>query len=534
MSRRVTLASVAGIVACVVVGLLIWRVLPTRRPAETVVVTVVHQGSPQDNEQAITIPIEAALANLEGLERLRSESRASTVLVACSFAPGIDSLDAAQRVRESLVAARMTLPPDADVPLVTRATVDPAPLWLIGDARTRERVERLPGVASVEACGDTRDQLRVQVDPQRLAATGVELAAVLRAVETTARPDRLPPRGRGEIPDRDRLAGAAIGAAVPPIKLSDVATLVAERVSTGCEARGLAEREVLARITLQQGAQRAAVTTAVEAEIREAGAAGRWLAPGRTLVIAVATPHEGIRDVAARLIATVGGAPGVMGVLVTSHASRDDVLELLITLDGSAAKALVPDLRQRMARDLPGVTWRGVRASPFAPPPVLTVTLRNDGGEAPEAFAARAREVEARLAAVVGIGTAERHDAALAPVLDITVDRQLAAAAAVAPSEVLQLVRAASGGIDVDGVLVRIGDEESVRAESLMGPGLVVRRVPLSSLVTVSARPQPAAILRIDARQAIELRWETEPELSKSAVERALTGTGAQIALAAR
>ncbi len=225
---------------------------------------------------------------------------------------------------------------------------------------------------------------------------------------------------------------------------------------------------------------------------------------------------------------------GITSVVFTTHEQRDDVVEFLIELDGNATKTIVPEVRESIAKTQPGVSWRGVRSSPFGLPAVLTVSLRDPGLGTLGALDARAKEIDTRLASLNGIGASLRQPPA-PPVLDITIDRQRAAALGVAPGDVQQALRAASGGIAIGRVLVCIGDPAApASAETLLSPSLLVHRVPLSLLATVTSKSEPATILRLDRQRAIELRWETEPELSKATVEEALAGTGAQIDLEPR
>lgn len=534
MNRRVGVASAAGIVVCAAIAVLVWRALPTSRPDEVVLVTVDRQSSPGENERSLAAPIENALTNVKGLKKLRSESRASGTVVTCAFAPGVDGLMAAEAVREALTPALKQIPQDASPPLVVRNAADTPPLWIVGEPSLKEHLERLPGVGAVELCGATEDRLRVQIDPARLAATGIELAEVLQAIEP--RPfgvSAFQLRLDQPLPAPDALSQTVVGTKTAPVRLSDVATVVAERVSTGCEVRGVGEHQVLAQVTLQPGASRPEVTKRIESAIRETTGGARWLAPGRTLAIAVgiALPAATRQPLVARLAMTLARMKGITSVLATTHEQRDDVAEYLIDLDGNAMKAIVGEIQQSIAKTQPGVRWRGVRSSPFGMPAVLTVAVRDPALGTLEGLEARAREIDTKLAAVPAIGTSLREPPA-PPTLEITIDRQRAAALGVAPSDLQQPLRAVTGGIAIGRVLVRVGEPDlQARPDALLSSGLLVHRVPLSSLVTVSSKSEPVTILHLDRQRAFELRWETEPQLSKAAVEKALESTGAQFDL---
>lgn len=536
VNRRVTIASAAGIVVCAVVAVLVWRALPASRPDEVVLVTVDRSSSPGDNERSLAAPIENALTHVKGLKHLRSESRAGCTIVTCTFEHGADGLTAAQAVREALGPALMELPQDASPPLVTRDAARTPPLWIVGEPSLKERLERLSGVGAVELCGDTEARLRVQIDPVRLAATGTELAALLQAVETVTRGARTLDTWQKEpLPAPDAVAQAIVGSTTPPVRVADVASVVAERVSTGCEVRGLGEHQVLAQVTLQAGASRPDVTKRIEAAIRETTGGARWLAPGSTLAIAVGIAEIASRKpLAGQLAAMLARMKGITSVLVTTHARRDDVIEFLVELDGNATKAIVGEIQQGIAKTQPGVRWRGVRSSPFGMPAVLAVSVRDPALGTPGALDARAEELDAKLASVPGIGTRLREPTA-PPTLEITIDRARARDVGVALGDVQQAIRAAAGGIAIGRVLVHVGDPDAPgSADALFGSGLLVHRMPLSLLANVTSKSEPATILHLDRQRAIELHWETQPELSKTTLETALAGTGAQIELESR
>lgn len=88
-------------------------------PPLGVEVTVESPGrSAVEIESAVTAPVEEALAGVEGVVALTSESRPGVASLLVSIRPGAADLSA---VREVMVKVAPRLPPEALPPIITRA-----------------------------------------------------------------------------------------------------------------------------------------------------------------------------------------------------------------------------------------------------------------------------------------------------------------------------------------------------------------------------------------------------------------------------
>ncbi len=173
----------------------------------TLTVRTTWQGAaPEDVEQRISEKIQEALSTLDHLVRSTSISRAATSDVVLEFDWGTPMTFAVEDVRERL--GGVSLPQDSDRPLILRYDPNLDPILRLGirsarasgaemeeqriqelihlrwlaENRLKRELEALQGVAVAQVRGGLEEEIRVHVDPERLAALHVdpgELAARL-------------------------------------------------------------------------------------------------------------------------------------------------------------------------------------------------------------------------------------------------------------------------------------------------------------------------------------------------------------------
>ncbi|MBM4185861.1 MAG: efflux RND transporter permease subunit [Gemmatimonadetes bacterium] len=147
--------------------------------------------------------IEEAIAATPGLVDLRSVSRNGEVTTTVRFAWGTDMAATVLQVRERLDNARGSLPERAERPTLLTSDPGERPIAVLGltskgdlrsIARTARdvharRLEQLAGVASVAVVGEPKDEVRVEVDPERLRALGMtpdDVATAVRSANAAA------------------------------------------------------------------------------------------------------------------------------------------------------------------------------------------------------------------------------------------------------------------------------------------------------------------------------------------------------------
>ncbi|MGH8549419.1 MAG: efflux RND transporter permease subunit [Methylococcales bacterium] len=152
--------------------------------------------STEEVESLITVPLENALNGTSWLKTLRSKSVLGLSSVVCIFQEDTDLMRARQLVQERVALVTPRLPAVVRAPVIlpplsstsramkiglssktlSRMDLSELALWTI-----RPRLMAVPGVANVAIWGQRDRQIQVFVDPDRLAANGVTLDAVIRA-----------------------------------------------------------------------------------------------------------------------------------------------------------------------------------------------------------------------------------------------------------------------------------------------------------------------------------------------------------------
>ncbi|NGM23393.1 acriflavine resistance protein B [Roseomonas stagni] len=162
------------------------------------VTTQLPGASPDTVAILVTASLERQLAQIAGLSEMVSVSGPSVSRITLQFNLGRDIDDAAQDVQSAINAARGTLPSTlpypptyqkvnpADPPIMTLAltseTLPTARLSDVVDTLLAQRLSQVTGVGRVAVQGNMRPAVRLQVDPQRLAAYGIGMSTVRTAV----------------------------------------------------------------------------------------------------------------------------------------------------------------------------------------------------------------------------------------------------------------------------------------------------------------------------------------------------------------
>ena len=162
--------------------------------------------SPLETEQRITYPVETAIAGLPGLEYTRSISRYGLSQVTVVFKDGTDLYFARQLVGQRIQAVAAQLPPGVDPELgpiatglgeIFMYTIEPKPgarkpdgtAYSAQDLRTlhdwvvRPQLRTVPGVTEINSVGGYRKEYHVTPYPDRLAAYGLGVTAVIDALK---------------------------------------------------------------------------------------------------------------------------------------------------------------------------------------------------------------------------------------------------------------------------------------------------------------------------------------------------------------
>ncbi len=151
---------------------------------------------PEEVEQIITDRVENAVAGLPNLERVTSQSEEGGSRVRLEFARGTDIDEAANDLRAALDGLRDELPVEASAPRVFKLDLDRIEVVSLAVTSTRDleevtrlledelarRFEQIPGVGAIDIRGGVYREIRVELDRERLRATGLTALDVEQAL----------------------------------------------------------------------------------------------------------------------------------------------------------------------------------------------------------------------------------------------------------------------------------------------------------------------------------------------------------------
>ncbi|GGA46666.1 efflux RND transporter permease subunit [Dyella nitratireducens] len=224
ISRLFVLRPVATsllMIALVLVGLVAMRFLPVSSLPSvdypTIQVQTFYPGaSPSVMATTVTAPLEVQLGEIPGLQQMTSSSSAGASVITLQFNLALNLDVAEQNVQEALNAANSLLPSGlpapptyakvnpADQPILTLAVTSKSmsltQLQDVANNRLGTKISEVSGVGLVTPSGGNVPAVRVEADPQKLAAYGLnidDLRSLLANVNVSQ------PKGNFDGPDLD-------------------------------------------------------------------------------------------------------------------------------------------------------------------------------------------------------------------------------------------------------------------------------------------------------------------------------------------
>ncbi len=183
-------------IAFVLVGLVAFQFLPVSALPDvnypTIEVQTFYPGaSPDVMSTSVTAPLERQLGEMSGLKQMSSQSSAGASVITLQFDLSL-SLDVAeQEVQAAINAAGNLLPADlpappiyakvnpADAPIMTLAitskTMNLTDVEKIANSRLASKISEISGVGLVSVSGGNQPAIRIDVNPQALAAYGISI-----------------------------------------------------------------------------------------------------------------------------------------------------------------------------------------------------------------------------------------------------------------------------------------------------------------------------------------------------------------------
>lgn len=173
------------------------REVPDVDAPEVSIVTVYHGAAAEVVETSVTQIIEGAVNGIEGVKHMTSTSQEESSRITIEFELDRDIEAAANDVRDRIARVRGRLPMDVEEPVVAKSDADAQPiLWLalhgenydpialtrIADDVVKDRLEKLPGVASIVLGGDRRLAMRIWIHNRKLGAQQFAISDVIAAL----------------------------------------------------------------------------------------------------------------------------------------------------------------------------------------------------------------------------------------------------------------------------------------------------------------------------------------------------------------
>lgn len=136
-------------------------------------------------ESQVTEPLEESINGIAGIKTLTSVSRDGRSTITVEFDIDVDLEAAANDVRDRVSRSLFNLPPDIEMPVVSKADADAFPIVFLNvqsDTRNilelseiannvfKERLQTIPGVSNIRIWGEKRYSMRLWLDPAKLSS----------------------------------------------------------------------------------------------------------------------------------------------------------------------------------------------------------------------------------------------------------------------------------------------------------------------------------------------------------------------------
>jgi multidrug efflux pump len=316
-------------VAIMLAGMVGYRVLPLSALPEVdyptiQVVTLYPGGSPDVMTSSVTAPLERQFGQMPGLNQMSSTSSGGASVITLQFSLDLSIDIAEQEVQAAINAGNNFLPTDlpmppiynkvnpADAPILTFAVMSktlPLPkVEDLVDTRIAQKLSQLPGVGLVSISGGQRPAVRVQANPNALAAYGMSLDTLRTIIGTAnvniAKGSFDGPARASTIDANDQLKSADEYKNLVvayrngrPIVLTDVADVIdsAENVRLGAWANDTPA--VIVNVQRQPGANVIAVVDSIKAMLPQMQASLPGAVDLSILTDRTTTIRASVRDV---------------------------------------------------------------------------------------------------------------------------------------------------------------------------------------------------------------------------------------------
>jgi len=214
--------------------------------------------TPQEVLDKIVIPLEDELSTVSGLERFSSIANSSSGLIFLNFKQNTDMNVAYREVRDRVQRVKGQLPQDVEKVFIRKQDLSGIPVFMVGLAVDPDLgdpynlvknevllpLERVEGVASVEAHGLEEKEILIEVDRQKAEASGLNIYLLAQELQNDnitlasghvlSGGSKLLLRSVARYPDVEALENRLVA---PTVRLRDVAVVKYEEAEKDYSAR---------------------------------------------------------------------------------------------------------------------------------------------------------------------------------------------------------------------------------------------------------------------------------------------------------
>jgi multidrug efflux pump subunit AcrB len=189
------------IISSILVGLFSLVKLPREEEPQIIVPMIdIFVGMPgasaREVEERVTRPMEKLLWEIPGVEYIYSTSSPGMALAIVRFKVGEDEEKAIVRLNQKMYANFDLIPPGATPPLVKPRSIDDVPILALTfhskryndhqlrmlAAQVHDAIKQTPDVSAVQLIGGQRRQIRILLEPSKLASYSMTPAEIHRAL----------------------------------------------------------------------------------------------------------------------------------------------------------------------------------------------------------------------------------------------------------------------------------------------------------------------------------------------------------------
>ncbi|MDQ7096547.1 efflux RND transporter permease subunit [Desulfosporosinus sp. PR] len=195
--------TIVVMIAFVVVGILCYTNLTINDMPQVdlpyVTVTVTQGGaSPNQLETNVTKKVEEAVGQISGVKHITSTMTEGVSNTTIEFSLDKSPDVAAQEVRDNIGAIRGELPKDIDDPIISKVDLSASPILSIAVSGTEEtkelsqvvddviakRLYTVKGVGAVNIHGDSKREIQIKLDQNKMAAYGLTVEEVINNLKS--------------------------------------------------------------------------------------------------------------------------------------------------------------------------------------------------------------------------------------------------------------------------------------------------------------------------------------------------------------